>query len=94
MLARRWLVAGRVQGVAFRHHVKLEARALDVAGWVRNLPDGRVECLAQGTVAQLGRLEEFLRRGPPAARVDALERHEEAPFEVAAGDKRFVVRFD
>lgn len=93
-LARRYLVSGRVQGVAFRHHAKVEARALDVAGWVRNLPDGRVECRAQGSREQLERLEAFLRRGPAAARVDALELHEETLEPVASDGKRFVVRFD
>ena len=71
--ARRYLVRGRVQGVGFRFFVEEAARSLGVAGFVRNLPDGRVEVLAQADGEQLTRLEEALRRGPPLARVEDLE---------------------
>lgn len=104
-LARRYLVSGRVQGVAFRHHAKLEARALGLDGLVRNLPDGRVECIARGPAPALERLEAFLRRGPPAAVVERVEVREE-PVEdecfadglLARGEleggRRFVVDLD
>ena len=71
--ARRFLVRGRVQGVGFRWFVEREAHMLQVAGWVRNNPDGTVEVLAQGTRDQLAGLRSRLQEGPRAARVDAVE---------------------
>jgi acylphosphatase len=67
------LVSGIVQGVAFRQATVDEARRLGVAGWVRNLADGRVEAEAEGDRAALEGLVRFCRRGPPAARVDTVE---------------------
>jgi acylphosphatase len=72
-IARRWIVAGRVQGVYFRAFTQDRARELGVAGWVRNLPDGRVECVAAGAPAALAALRAALEKGPPAARVTAVE---------------------
>jgi acylphosphatase len=71
--ARRYLVRGRVQGVGFRWFVEREAHMLQVAGWVRNNPDGTVEVLAQGTREQLAGLRSRLLEGPRAARVDDVE---------------------
>ena len=68
-VARRFVVAGRVQGVYFRAFTLERARELGVAGWVRNLPAGRVECVATGSTEQLARLRAVLEEGPPAARV-------------------------
>jgi acylphosphatase len=73
MPARRYLVSGRVQGVGFRYFVLHEARALGVAGWVRNLADGRVEALAAGDDALLHAFEGRLWQGPPHARVSTVE---------------------
>jgi acylphosphatase len=67
------LVAGLVQGVAFRAYTVDEARRLGLKGWVRNLPDGRVESEAEGERSALEALLAFLRRGPPAARVDGVQ---------------------
>ncbi len=67
------LVSGIVQGVFFRQSTVDEARRLGVAGWVRNLPDGRVEVEAEGERAALDALVRFCRRGPPAAQVDGVE---------------------
>jgi acylphosphatase len=64
------VVSGRVQGVAFRAYTVDEARRLGLAGWVRNLPDGRVEAEAEGEREALEALVRWCRRGPPAARVD------------------------
>jgi len=69
----RFTVAGRVQGVFFRQSTADLARRLGLAGWVRNLPDGRVEGLACGAVAALQQLRDWLQYGTPAARVDAVE---------------------
>jgi len=68
----RCLVAGRVQGVYFRGAAREQAQRLGVTGYARNLPDGRVEILACGTPAALARLRDWLRSGPPMARVDTL----------------------
>jgi acylphosphatase len=72
--AVRYIVRGRVQGVGFRWFVMREAARLDLAGYVRNLPDGTVEVVAQGAVAALASLESALRHGPPAARVDGVDK--------------------
>jgi len=71
--ARHFVVRGRVQGVAFRHFTKVRARELALDGWVRNRVDGSVEVWARGAASQLDDLAVFLRKGPPSARVDALE---------------------
>lgn len=62
-------VHGMVQGVGFRWFVLRRAEPLNLAGWVRNCPDGTVEVLAEGPDDDLGRLIEALRRGPAASRV-------------------------
>ena len=71
--ARGVVVEGRVQGVGFRWHSRLEARALRVSGWVRNLEDGGVEAHCEG---HPDRVEEFLgwlEMGPAGARVDRVD---------------------
>ncbi len=73
MIARRFIVSGRVQGVGFRYFVVREAEALGLAGWVRNLPDGRVEVLASGDEAAVDVMGGRLWQGPPHARVGAVE---------------------
>ncbi len=82
MIAKRYIVRGRVQGVGFRWFVDHEARQLGLAGWVRNNIDGTVEALAIGTEHQHAALREKLRQGPRAARVDDLQ---ELPAEPVAG---------
>jgi len=62
-------IRGRVQGVGYRHFIMVEAGRLGVCGSVRNLADGDVEVIAEGTEAQLGRLIERAREGPRGARV-------------------------
>ena len=61
---------GRVQGVGFRYHVRRQAQALGVSGWVANQPDGTVRCVAEGDREALERLLAEVRRGPPGARVE------------------------
>lgn len=63
------VVQGRVQGVGFRIFVYEQANALGLTGWVRNLGDGSVEVLAEGTPARLAGLLERLRKGPRGALV-------------------------
>jgi len=72
-VARRCLVAGRVQGVFYRASTRSRAQALGVTGYARNLPDGRVEVLACGSPGAVQALCEWLREGPPAAHVTAVE---------------------
>ncbi len=66
-------VSGRVQGVFFRAGARDVARRHGLTGFARNLPDGRVEVVAEGEEEDLRALVEYCRRGPPAARVDAVE---------------------
>lgn len=66
-------VSGRVQGVGFRYTCCHEARRLGLSGWVRNEPDGSVEVWAEGGAEKLDRFAQWLRRGPPGARVDSLD---------------------
>lgn len=73
------LVSGRVQGVYFRANTKARADRLGVRGWVRNLPDGRVEAVFEGPRPQVEECLEWCRRGPQGARVDHLEVRWEAP---------------
>ncbi|MBV9181535.1 MAG: acylphosphatase [Acidobacteria bacterium] len=79
LLARRYLVRGRVQGVGFRWFVEREAGILGIGGWVRNNADGTVEVLALGTREQLLGLRSRLQAGPRAARVDDVEEFEAKP---------------
>ena len=72
-IARRCLVAGRVQGVFFRASTRARAEALGVAGHARNLPDGRVEVLACGSPAAVQALCDWLWHGPPAADVTSVD---------------------
>ena len=85
----RMRISGRVQGVFFRVYTRDEARRLGLKGWVRNLPDGRVEVLAQGDPDKVSALESWCRQGPPHARVQDVEAIEERagarelpPFEI------------
>jgi len=71
-------IRGRVQGVFFRANTWETARALGLTGWVRNLPDGRVEAVFEGEKEATERMLDWCRRGTPPARVDRLEFGEEA----------------
>ena len=70
---RRYVVSGRVQGVGFRYFVARELQALGVAGWVRNLADGRVEVVAEGEEDRLARLRTWLAHGPAGAHVRCVD---------------------
>lgn len=75
----RVVVSGRVQGVFFRASTASEAARCGAAGFVRNLPDGRVEAVFEGEPATVERMIDFCRRGPPHARVDGVEVVREEP---------------
>jgi len=79
LVARRFTVSGRVQGVGFRWFVQELAALEGVSGWVCNLPDGRVEALVQGDLDSVVRVERQIRRGPPAAAVDSVDVTDEPP---------------
>ena len=66
-------VSGRVQGVGFRRYVQRWARKLDLAGWVRNEPDGTVRLVAEGDAEALDRLARLLWGGPPPADVESVD---------------------
>jgi acylphosphatase len=68
-VARRYLISGRVQGVGFRYFTKDVADREGVGGWVRNLPDGRVEAVVEGEEDAVTRVERALWQGPGGARV-------------------------
>jgi acylphosphatase len=88
MAAYRYLVAGRVQGVGYRYFVMREAESLGVTGYARNLSDGRVEVVAEGSGEVLDAFEARLREGPAFANVGAVERTPIAP----RGDGSFHIR--
>ncbi len=66
-------ISGRVQGVFFRSETKREARRCKVTGWIRNLPDGRVEAIFEGERENVEKLVEFCNKGPPSAKVMRVE---------------------
>jgi len=84
-VARRFVIAGHVQGVGFRWFTHDAAAREGIHGWVRNLADGSVEVVAEGDVESVDRLEAALRRGPGAARVTHVEVEEHAPAGRVAG---------
>lgn len=71
--SRLYRIYGRVQGVGFRQFTMQMARKLQLTGYVENVSDGSVECLACGILDSLQRLEEYLNRGPAFGRVDHLD---------------------
>jgi len=68
-----FLVSGRVQGVFFRMHTRQQAQRHGLTGWVRNLPDGRVEGIASGETAGIKALQQWLAQGPDLASVANVE---------------------
>jgi acylphosphatase len=88
MSAYRYLVNGRVQGVGYRYFVLREAEALGITGFARNLPDGKVEVVAEGPDEALASFEGRLRQGPAFATVTGVERVDSLP----RGDDGFHIR--
>ena len=85
IVARRFLIGGRVQGVGFRMFAEAAAAREGVHGYVRNLDDGRVEAVVEGDQASVDRVELALRRGPSGAHVEAFEVEPAAPSHRATG---------
>lgn len=65
-------ISGRVQGVAFREYTRRQANTLGLTGWVRNLPDGRVETVIQGDPNALQAMQTWLHTGSPYSDVTSL----------------------
>ena len=74
-------ISGYVQGVNFRFYTRQQARLLGLWGWVRNMPDGRVEAVFEGERAVVDRMLAWCRHGPPSASVEGVE----TAWEEAAG---------
>ena len=72
-------ISGRVQGVAFRWETQRVAARHKVFGWVRNLPDGRVEAVFEGDADAVEEAVRYVEHGPPGARVDTVDVEREAP---------------
>lgn len=83
-------IRGVVQGVNFRYYTRQNAQAHNVAGWVRNLPDGGVEAVFEGHEEEVNKVLAWCRKGPPAARVAEVD----VTWEEFRGEFRtFDVRF-
>lgn len=72
MVRAHLLISGTVQGVGYRWSCRRAAQGIGVTGWVRNLPDGRVEAVVQGTREQVEKLIAWCYRGPEEARVSGI----------------------
>jgi acylphosphatase len=72
------IVHGRVQGVGFREYLRREAERLSVTGWVRNRHDGTVEAIVHGLPEDVATVLNWVRRGPPGARVTAMHVNEDS----------------
>ncbi|VVB54321.1 Acylphosphatase [uncultured archaeon] len=82
------LISGRVQGVWYRASARNEAFRLKIKGWVRNLPDGKVEAAFEGPTKAVEEVVAWCYKGPPAARVDNVELTWEKP----QGETEFSMR--
>jgi len=69
----RIFVKGKVQGVFFRQALKVKAKQNNVVGWVKNLPDGRVESVLEGDEEDVNVVVEWCHGGPANARVEDVE---------------------
>jgi acylphosphatase len=78
-MRNRVLISGQVQGVYFRDACRRLAIGRGVDGWVRNLPDGRVEAVFEGPADEVRRLVDWARQGPDGATVTDVAVHEEQP---------------
>ena len=79
LVARRFLVSGRVQGVGYRYFTQEAAMIEGLSGWVRNLADGSVEVFAEGEAEAVERFSRLLAQGPSLARVERVDVDEEPP---------------
>jgi acylphosphatase len=80
-LVKRVLISGNVQGVGYRYALAERARQLNIQGWCKNLPDGRVEAWIQGTPDPVADILAWLHKGPAGASVDKVEIENQAVLE-------------
>lgn len=73
MIRKHMYISGQVQGVSFRAQMQRTSQSLGFTGWVRNLPDGRVEAMLEGTEDNWPALFDWSRQGPAGARVVQVE---------------------
>jgi acylphosphatase len=67
------IIKGVVQGVGFRHSTRMQASQLGLTGYVKNLPDGNVEVIAEGPSQAVNELLEWAKQGPPTAQVKQID---------------------
>ncbi|PYZ96877.1 acylphosphatase [Alteribacter lacisalsi] len=85
MIRLQGIVKGKVQGVGFRHFVKMEAAEHEIKGWVRNLSDGTVEFEAEGPEGNVDEFVAALEQGQRPAKVDSVETNKIQPLENEKG---------
>ncbi len=73
------IIGGRVQGVGFRYFAQLKARELNISGWVRNTPDGKVEIEAEGDSQNIEMFIEWMKIGPSRATIRTVSVSEITP---------------
>lgn len=88
MPSARFIVSGRVQGVFYRASTREQALRLGLAGHAKNRCDGSVEVLASGEARALDALERWLQQGPPAARVETVNREDLPEHDLPGQDLR------
>lgn len=74
---KHFLISGRVQGVLFRQSARTKAEELGLKGWAKNLLDGKVEIVVEGPKNAIEEFAEWVRQGPPLAKVEHVEAEEE-----------------
>jgi acylphosphatase len=85
------LVSGRVQGVFFRQETKEKAKRLGLTGWVRNTEEGKVEAVFEGEKEKIEKILEWMKEGPPLARVEEVK----TKWEGFKGEfESFEIRYD
>ena len=90
MSRKAFKISGQVQGVGFRYHTLNKSRELSLKGYVRNLPDGNVFCLADGDSHRIDQLEAWLWQGPSYSKVKSVN---EEPVDMDEQFVDFQVRF-
>lgn len=83
------VISGRVQGVWFRAHTRERAEKLGISGWVRNLPDGRVEAVFEGPDERVDEMVKWCHRGSPLSKVDRVD----VTYESPQGEAGFTIRY-
>ncbi len=86
------VVSGRVQGVGYRASAFDKAESLGITGWVRNLPEGNVEILAEGDKPSIAAFIDWCASGPRWARVDDVQVSDEMPKGDSSGYSVFIIK--